>query len=212
MLTANLLKQVFPLCADPARWVQALNPALEQYQINTRARLSSFLAQNGYESNQFNRLVESLNHTTPLRLIKVWPKRFPTLASAVSCVGNASRLANFVYANRLGNGDSTSGDGFKFRGRGIIQITGRSNYAAAGQEISVNLIEAPDRLLTPTTAALAAAWFWNNRGLNALADDKTGDDDLEDFTEITRRVNGGTTGINQRLLAFNMIEARFAQG
>ena len=210
MLTARLLKQVFPLCADPAGWTQVLNPALEKYQINTRARLCSFLAQTGYESGQFNRLVESLNYTTPQRLMKVWPKRFPDAASAIPYVGNEEKLANFVYAKRLGNGDSASGDGFRFRGRGIIQITGRSNYAAAGREFHIDLIADPDRLLTQETAALAAAWFWNSHGLNALADDRTDDNDLEDFTEITRRINGGTVGLKERLLAFNAMQASFA--
>ena len=210
MLTAHLLKQVFPLCADPAGWTQALNPALERYQINTRARLCSFLAQTGHESGQFNRLVESLNYKTAGRLMKVWPRRFPTQGSAIPYVGNESKLANFVYANRLGNGDSASGDGFRFRGRGIIQITGRSNYAAVGNELKLPLVEDPDRLLGTEIAALAAAWFWHSRGLNALADDNTGDDDLEDFTEITRRINGGTVGIKDRLLAFNAINANLA--
>ena len=210
MLTADTLKQVFPLCADPAGWAQALNPALDRYHITTRARLGSFLAQTGYESGQFNRLVESLNFKTPLRLMKVWPKRFPTEASAIPYVDNESKLANFVYAGRLGNGDAASGDGFKFRGRGIIQITGRSNYAAVGKELNIDLIADPDRLLTQETAALAAAWFWDSRGLNALADDKTDDNDLEDFTEITRRINGGTTGIQDRLLALNAVDAKLA--
>ena len=210
MLTATLLKQVFPLCADAAGWAQALNPALERYEINTRARLCCFLAQTGHESGQFNRLVESLNYKTPLRLMKVWPKRFPNETSATPYVGNEKKLANFVYAKRLGNGDGPSGDGFRFRGRGIIQITGRSNYAAAGRELRVDLVDAPDRLLTQATAALAAAWFWNSRGLNALADDRTDDNDLEDFTEITRRINGATVGIKERLLAFNAVQARLA--
>ena len=210
MLTAHLLKQVFPLCADPGGWTQALNPALERYQINTRARLSCFLAQTGHESGQFNRLVESLNYKTAGRLMKVWPRRFPTAASAIPYVGNASKLANFVYANRLGNGDKASGDGFRFRGRGIIQITGRSNYAAVGKELKLPLVEEPDRLLTKDVSALAAAWFWHSRGLNALADDNTDDNDLEDFTEITRRINGGTVGIKERLLALNAVAANLA--
>ncbi len=210
MLTASLLKQVFPLCADPAGWTQALNPALERYEINSRARLCSFLAQTGHESSQFNRLVESLNYTTAQRLMRVWPRRFPTEASALPYVRNEAKLANYVYANRLGNGDGASGDGFRFRGRGIIQITGRSNYAGAGQAIHIDLVNAPDRLLTKEVAALAAAWFWQSRGLNALADDKTDDNDLEDFSEITRRINGGTVGIRERLLAFNAIEASLA--
>ena len=210
MLTAHLLKQVFPLCAEPAGWTQALNPALERYQINTRARLCSFLAQTGHESAQFNRLVEGLNYKTAGRLMKVWPRRFPTQALANPYVGNASKLANFVYANRLGNGDKASGDGFRFRGRGIIQLTGRSNYAAVGKELNLALVEDPDLLLTKDVSALAAAWFWHSRGLNALSDDNTDDNDLEDFTEITRRINGGTVGIKERLLALNAVAANLA--
>lgn len=210
MLTADLLKNVFPLCSDPAGWARALNPALDKYQINTRARLSSFLAQTGFESGQFNRLVEGLFYRTAARLTKVWPRRFPTEASAAPYVANEVKLANFVYANRLGNGNAASGDGFKFRGRGIIQITGRSNYEAAGKELGINLVAEPDRLLKQDIAAQAAAWFWSSHGLNALADDKTDDNDLEDFTEITRRINGGTTGIKDRLLALNTVEANLA--
>lgn len=93
MLTASFLKQVFPLCADPEGWTQALNPALERYEITTRARLCSFLAQTGHESGQFNRLVESLNYTTPQRLMRVWPRRFPTATSALTCVRNEANLA-----------------------------------------------------------------------------------------------------------------------
>lgn len=93
MLTASFLKQVCPLCSDPEGWTQALNPALERYEINTRTRLCSFLAQTSHESNQFNRLVESLNYTTPQRLMRVWPRRFPTVASALPYVRNEAKLA-----------------------------------------------------------------------------------------------------------------------
>jgi putative chitinase len=210
MLTADLLKVVFPLCADPAGWARALQPALDKYQINTKARLASFLAQTGYESAQYNRLVESLFYRTALRLTKVWPRRFPTQASAAPYVANEQKLANFVYANRLGNGDAASGDGFRFRGRGIIQITGRSNYTDAGRALNIDLVANPDQLLTQPIAAMAAAWFWSSHGLNALADDRTDDNDLEDFTEITRRINGGTVGLQDRLLALNAVEANLA--
>jgi putative chitinase len=210
ILTDQLVKQIFPQCLEPAGWSQALNPALERYAINSKARLCSFLAQTGHESAQFNRLVEGLHYKTALRLMAVWPKRFPTEVSAAPYVSNAEKLANFVYANRLGNGDAASGDGFRFRGRGIIQITGRSNYAEAGTALGINLLADPDLLLTKNLAAMAAAWFWNSRGLNALADDMTDDNDLEDFTEITRRINGGSVGLKDRLLAFNQIDATLA--
>jgi putative chitinase len=210
MVSAELIKAVFPRCKAPQQWADALNPALGKFGITSSARLSSFLAQTGYESGQFNRLTESLNYTTPQRLMKVWPKRFPTEASALPFVSNESKLANFVYANRLGNGDSASGDGFRFRGRGIIQITGRSNYTAAADVLALDLIGNPDLLLRPEHAAMSAAWFWNSRGLNALADDGTDDDDLEDFAEITRRINGGTVGLKERLAVLNQITTSLA--
>ena len=209
-ITESFLRQIFPQCLDPAGWAQALNPALERFDINSRARQCSFLAQTGYESAQYNRLSEGLFYKTAVRLMAVWPKRFPTEDSAQPYVANAEKLANFVYANRLGNGDSDSGDGYRFRGRGIIQITGRSNYADAGTALGVNLLDDPDLLLSKDIAAMAAAWFWSSRGLNALADDMTDDNDLEDFTEITKRINGGTVGIKDRLLALNQIDAKFA--
>ena len=207
MVSAELIKAVFPHCAMPQQWADALNPALARFDITTTARLSSFLAQSGYESGEFNRLREILNYTTPQRLMKVWPKRFPTEASALPFVSNEMGLANLVYANRLGNGDSASGDGFRFRGRGIIQVTGRSNYGEAAAALGLDLIGDPDLLLQPKHAAMSAAWFWSSRGLNGLADDGTGDDDLEDFAEITKRINGGTTGLKDRLALLNEVAA-----
>jgi putative chitinase len=210
MITAELLHDVFPLCADPSGWATALAPALEQFDINTTPRLASFLAQTGYESGQFNRLIENLNYSTAARLMRVWPRRFPTAASAQPFVGNPQKLANFVYANRLGNGSAASGDGFKYRGRGIIQLTGRSNYVQAGAALGLDLVRQPDLLTQQATAALAAAWFWHSHGLNALADDRTDDNDIEDFTTITRIINGGTTGLQERLAALNAVEAGLA--
>jgi putative chitinase len=210
MISAELIAAVFPRCAAPRQWADALAPAVARFGITTSARLSSFLAQTGYESGQFNRLTENLNYTTPQRLMRVWPKRFPTETSAQPFVANPARLGNFVYGNRLGNGDPASGDGFRFRGRGILQITGRSNYRAAGQALAVDLIGNPDLLLQPEHAAMSAAWFWETRGLNALADDRTDDDDLEDFAEITRRVNGGTAGLQERLALLNQVASGLA--
>lgn len=190
-LSPELLHQTLPQCKDPAGWAKALQPALEKYQINTPSRIAAFLAQTGYESGHFNQLQENLRYSTPQRLMKVWPKRFPTIESALPYVQNPERLANKVYALRMGNGPESSGDGYRYRGRGIIQLTGRSNYAEAAKALGIDLLGQPDGLLEPHHAAMSAAWFWSTHGLNALADDETGDDDLEDFTQITRRINGG---------------------
>jgi putative chitinase len=210
MLTAQVLRVAFPQCADPDGWAAALAPAMDKYEINTRDRICSFLAQTGHESGQFNTLTEGLFYKAPGRLMKVWPKRFPTEASALPYVANEKNLANVVYANRMGNGNEASGDGYKFRGRGIIQITGRNNYVAAGQALGLDLAGNPDLLLQKPNAALSAAWFWNSRGLNPLADDKTGDNDLEDFTEITRRINGGTVGLQERFSLYKQLENALA--
>lgn len=208
LITAEKLKAALPKCKQPVEWADALNPALVKYEINTRDRIASFLAQTGHESGQFNVLVENLNFTAS-RLRQVWPKRFPDQATASAHAGNPEKLGNFVYANRIGNGPESSGDGFRYRGRGVIQLTGRSNYASAAKALSADLLSQPDLLLSPPLAAMAAAWFWASRGLNALADDRTDDNDLEDFTEITRRINGGTVGLKERFQLFKSIEAIF---
>lgn len=209
-ISEQVIRNALPLCRDPAGWAPVLSAAMQHYEINTPARIASFLAQTGHESGQFNRLVESLNYTTPQRLMKVWPKRFPSEAIAAPYVKNEERLANYVYANRLGNGDTRSGDGYKYRGRGLIQVTGRSNYAACAKALGLDLLNDPGLLTQPQYAALSAAWFWNSRGLNALADDRTGDDDLEDFTVITRSINGGTQGLKERLALLNALERQLA--
>lgn len=206
MFTEQVIRRALPLCREPARWAPVLSAAMARYEIDSPDRIASFVAQIGHESGQFNRLVESLIYSTPQRLMRVWPKRFPSEAMAAPYVRNESRLANYVYANRLGNGDADSGDGFRFRGRGLIQITGRSNYAACGRALGLDLLNQPDLLVDPANAALSAAWFWNARGLNALADDRTGDDDLEDFAAITRAINGGTQGLQERLALLHAVE------
>lgn len=210
LINEQTIAKALPQCTKALDWATALNPALEKYNINTIARISSFIAQTGHESGQYNQLVENLNYSSAQRLMKIWPKRFPDLASAGPYVNDPKRLGNFVYANRLGNGAPSSGDGYRYRGRGVLQLTGRSNYYEASKELGIDLISEPDLLLEPKYAAMSAAWFWSTRGLNALADDKTNDDDLEDFAEITRRINGGTVGLQARLALFKSVESTFA--
>lgn len=208
MLNADLLQRVLPRCRQPAVWASALNPALQKYSIDSRERVAAFLAQTGYESGQYNQLDENLRYTTAARLMKVWPKRFPTVDAASAYINNPSKLADLVYANRMGNGDAQSGDGYRYRGRGLIQLTGRSNYSAAAKAIGLDLVNDPDLLLQPQAASMSAAWFWQTRGLNELSDDRTDDSDLTDFTEITRRINGGTSGLDGRFALFKKIYAQ----
>lgn len=201
MITEQILRSAFPRCKSPGIWVTALLPALSKYDISSKARIASFLGQIAHESGQFNTLEENLSYTAP-RLMKVWPKRFPNLGFAKQYERNPAKLGNYVYANRIGNGDELTGDGYRYRGRGLIQLTGRSNYASASEILGINLLNNPDQLLEPNFAAMSAAWFWASHGLNELADDKTDDDDWEDFTTITRRINGGTAGLNERFALF----------
>lgn len=194
----SVIGAAFPMCKNKEAWASAIIPALDKYKINTAPRIASFLGQIAHESGQFNTLQENLYYTAP-RLMKVWPKRFPDLATAQRYEKNAPKLGNYVYANRIGNGPESSGDGFRYRGRGLIQLTGRSNYLSASSNIGIDLLNDPDKLLEPRYAALSAAWFWASHGLNELADDETDDNDLEDFTAITKIINGGTAGLHERL-------------
>ena len=210
MLTITQLKKALPLCNRPEDWLGPLNIAFEKYEIKSAARISAFLAQVGYESGQLNRLEEGLIYRTSARLMKIWPKRFRTEASALPYVNNPSALANFVYADRLGNGPFQSGDGYTFRGRGLIQITGRSNYTAAGKALGIDAVGHPELLALVPHAAMGAAWFWYSHGLNELADDNTSDDDLEDFGTITLIINGAKTGLQDRLALYKSVEVALA--
>lgn len=196
-LTEQQLSRIMPACPNAATWTAALNSAMARFHIDSAPRMAAFLAQVAHESGQLTRLTENLNYSAK-RLMQVWPKRFPTMEKAARYEKNPQKLANLVYAGRLGNGDEASGDGWRFRGRGLIQLTGRGNYRAAGRGIGLELEQQPDLLEQPEAAALSAAWFWQSHGLNELADCQ-GNDDSEDFTTITRRINGGTVGLKERL-------------
>jgi putative chitinase len=210
MLSSNLLERIFPRCADPEEWAAALNPAMMKYEITSPARASRFLAQTGFESDQFNRLIENLHYKSPARLMKVWPKRFLSEADALPYINNEEKLANFVYSYRIGNGDSISGDGYKYRGRGILQITGRANYDSVGKALGLDLINNPDLLLCKEHAAMSAAWFWSSKGLNKLSDNDLDETRLARFTEITEQINGGFGGLKARLALLNLIESELA--
>ncbi|MFN7177229.1 MAG: glycoside hydrolase family 19 protein [Thermaurantiacus sp.] len=161
----------------------ALAPAFQRFAINTAPRIAAFLAQCHVESAGFARLEENLWYTTPARIAAVWPSRFRSAADAAAFARNPERLANRVYAGRLGNGPEASGDGWRFRGRGLKQLTGRSNYAEAARALGRPYVTEPDLVRAPADAVLTAAWFFARAGCNALADARQWD-------AITRRING----------------------
>jgi putative chitinase len=178
--------------------VIAMIPAVAQkFQIDSALRLAHFLAQCGHESGGFKATQENLNYSAK-GLMGIFKKYFPTEAIANAYQRNPQKIANKVYANRMANGDEASGDGFKFRGRGYIQLTGKDNYTQFGKAIGENIVANPD-VVSGKYALLSAAWFWSKNGLNNLSDGGSTDAVV---TSITKRVNGGTIGLADRIKHF----------
>lgn len=178
------------------QWLPALTAAMQRWGINTPARQAAFLAQIGVESAHLSAVVENLNYSSEA-LVRTWPERFtPELAQRIGRTADhpadQEAIANTAYSLRFGNGDAASGDGWRYRGRGLIQITFRANYRAAGAGLNLDLIAHPELLEQPVHAAAAAGWFWQAHGLNALAD-------AGQFDRITLRINGGMTGQPSRV-------------
>jgi putative chitinase len=195
MITRAQLLAIMPNAAPAApQYLRPLGEAMGRYAIDRPARQAAFLAQLAHESGQLRRVQENLNYAWD-GLRKVFPRHFRSDAEAQAYDRQPERIANRVYANRMLNGDEASGDGWRFRGRGPIQVTGRENYRKAGQALGIGLESDPDRMLDPATGCLAAAWFWHSRGLNTLADA----DSENGFREITRRINGGFLGLEERI-------------
>ena len=176
-----------------------------KFEINTPLRLAHFLAQCGHESGGFKLVQENLNYGAK-GLMGIFKKYFPDEATALAYERKPEKIVNVVYASRMGNGDKTSGDGYKFRGRGFIQLTGKDNYVAFGKSISEDLSAAPD-LVSTKYALLSAAWFFNKNGLHKLADGGATDAVV---TSITKRVNGGTIGLPDRIKHFKEYHALLA--
>lgn len=172
------------------KWLEPLNEVFAKYDINTPQRQAAFIGQCAHESGNFKTLEENLNYK-PEALMRVWPSRFPDLPTAMKYAHDPIKIANKVYANRMGNGAEESGEGSKYHGRGLIQLTGKENYERCGEAIGVDLINQPGLLAQPDLAAMSAGWFWNKKGLNALAD-------AGDIDTMTKRINGGLIGIEDR--------------
>lgn len=184
------LEQLQALGIDP-KWLKPLNDTFEKYEINTPTRQAAFIGQCGHESAGFKTLEENLNYSAK-GLMATFGSRFSDMDTAERYEHQPEKIANKVYGGRADLGNTEDGDGWRFHGRGLIQLTGRTNYTVCGQALGQDFVNHPELLLQPEYACLSAGWFWNKRNLNALADN-------EDWDTLTRRINGGTNGKDDRI-------------
>ena len=191
---------------NPEKWIDALVDTCRDFEINTPERIASFLAQTSHESGGYTMLSENLNYRATT-LAACWPNRFAVLGAdkkpikengklvptklAESIAGKPELIANLVYSSRMGNGPAESGEGWKYRGRGLKQLTGKDNYTRCGQALGVDLVSNPDLLLEPMYAAKSAGWFWKTNKLAEFAD-------KEDIKGMTKKINGGLIGYDAR--------------
>jgi len=205
MITKELLVASSTCNSDMAdTWFQALDDAADQYQINNDKRVAMFIAQVGHESGGFAFTAENLNYSAA-GLMSVFGKYFPNLQVANAYARQPEKIANRVYANRMGNGDEASGDGWKYRGHGLIQLTGKDNHAAFSAATGVDAVNHPELLEQPPAAAVSAGWFWDTRHLNEFCD-------AGDIITVTKRINGGTNGLDDRQARYNRALAALALG
>lgn len=193
-LTKEHLKQLLPKNPYIDHWHNALSQLLPDYEINTGKRIAAFVAQCAHESGNFLVLKENLNYRWQT-LRKLFPKYFPDDALAQDYASRPNKqeaIANRIYANRMGNGPEESGDGYRYSGKGLIQITGKHNYTWFAQSIGVSVEEAAEYMLTFEGAAQSACWFWESNKLNQWAD-------KGDILTLTKRINGGTIGLDDRI-------------
>lgn len=186
-MTSEQFKLITPNA--PIEWLHALILEMEKAEINTPLRQSAFIAQVAHESQGLTKFEENLNYSAE-RLVIVFPRKF-TVETARGYARQPERIANLVYSNRLGNGDEASGDGWKYHGRSPIMLTFFSNYQRCGEEINEPILDNPDLLLSPEIGCKVATWFWNDKDLNILADN-------QNFDAITRKINGGLNGKDDR--------------
>jgi putative chitinase len=200
---------------DPDKWLQAVVETCVEFEINTPQRVAGFLAQTSHESGGYTMLSENLNYRAAT-LAACWPNRFAVLgadkkpkkengklvptAVANSIAGKAELIANLVYSSRMGNGPAESGEGWKYRGRGLKQLTGKDNYARCGTALGVDLVGNPDLLLEPMAAARSAGWFWKANNLSKFAD-------VGDLEGMTKKINGGLIGYAERKAKYDKVLA-----
>ena len=193
MLTADQFSKLFPRCEDPNGWVDAMNEVFPKYEIDTPKRIAAFIAQCGHESGGWRTFSENLNYSAKA-LDAVFGKYFVRAGrDANDYARQPEKIANIVYAGRMDNGDTDSGDGWRYRGRGPIQLTGKANYAKFSEDMDVDAVDNPDQVSEDKEVALMSAiWYWNSNNLNRYADSG-------DIKTLTKRINGGYIGLEDRI-------------
>ena len=199
----------------PDKWLDAVVQTCQEFEIDTLERIAAFIAQTAHESGGYTMLTENLNYKAAT-LAACWPNRFAVLgadkkpikdngklvptAVANSIAGKPELIANLVYSARMGNGPAESGEGWKYRGRGLKQLTGKDNYNRCGQALGVDFVGNPDLLLEPLYAARSAGWFWKTNNLSKFAD-------VEDLEGMTKKINGGLIGIADRKARYQKVKS-----
>lgn len=197
ILTLNKLERILVGNSNVDEWYRALTENIYFFEIDNEKRIAAFLAQTSHESMNYTRVIENLNYRwTSLR--SVFPKYFPNDSLAKKYAHDQRAIANRVYANRMGNGPESSGDGWRYRGRGLIQLTGKYNYKKFGDSLGISLSEVPDFLETFDGAVISACWYWENKDLNYYADN-------DDIKSITKLINGGYIGLEDRIRKYSKI-------
>lgn len=200
---------------NPEKWLDAIQATCDRFEINTDKRIAAFLAQTAHESGGYTMLEENLNYSDAT-MAAVWPNRFAEVGPDKKPIKEGGKnkpnkfaqalhrkpemIANVVYSNRMGNGTIESGEGWKYRGRGLKQLTGKDNYKRCGQALGIDLVDRPELLLTPDYAALSAGWFWSANKLGDYAD-------RDDFVGMTKKINGGTIGLADREARYKAVLA-----
>jgi putative chitinase len=196
-LTLQQLQKIIPGNEHTEHWFEALSQCLPDYEINTPLRIAAFFGQTKVESANYTAIHENLNYK-PESLMRLWHKYFPTMEIANQYAHKPEQIANRAYANRMGNGPEESGDGWAHCGRGLIQLTGKSNYQSFADSLQITLPQAVEYLKTFEGCVQSACWFWETNNLNALAD-------AGNIDAISKKVNGGTEGIDQRRNYFHQV-------
>lgn len=198
IISEDKFKKTFPYCKEYKEWVNLLDNVLESKGINTKERICMFIAQCGHETLGWSKFYEILNYSDKALRV-VWGKYFDNDNIAKEYDRKPEKIANRIYANRMGNSDEKSGDGWKYRGRGAIQLTGKNNYIAFSKDTGIDVVTNPDIILNDKNLILETAiWYWNKNNLNIFADNK-------DILGCTKKINGGKNGLSERQHLFEVL-------